>query len=577
MRKNCLYVIGLVVSVLCVIQPAMAQYPVIPPSLEAKADAKMEKIKARSDSIWKNEAFPIVNQQAQKGRPYVPFASIPKHLPQADIPAFPGAVGGGAHTAGGRGGDVYEVTSLADSGPGTFREALESGGARTIVFNVAGVIHLKTPIFVRAPYVTIAGQTAPGDGVCIAGESVKIETHDVIIRHMRFRRGATDVTRRDDALGGPGKGNIIIDHVSASWGLDENMSMYRNIFIKDGKEIKLPLANITIMNCISSEALSTYNHALGSTVGGLNSTIIRNLWADNVGRNPSIGMWGDFLFANNVLFNWWNRSVDGGDYRSMYNIINNYYKPGPMTPEDKPISHRIIEVQRGNIDTAIFGRTYAHGNVIEGNEKVTENNWDGGVQIDDMSFDEAKKYFPAFKVNHPFPLYPNLHIMPAKEAFRYVLDHVGARLPKRDPVDQRIIEQVRTGEIHNTKGKVVHTGDKYVDRRLDPESFKKGIIMDISQVGGYPDYEGTPYKDSDHDGMPDAYEKKYQDLGLDPYKFDANGDIDQDGYTNLEMYINGIDPRNHTDWTDPNNNMNTLAEKAEGKGLIGNWIGEKKE
>src|SRR5699024_3444748 len=163
-------------------------------------------------------------------------------------------------TSGGRGGKVYVVTSLADSGPGTFREALEAGGARIVVFNVAGIIHLKTPIHIRAPYITIAGQTAPGDGICIAGETVDINTHDVIIRHMRFRRGATDVTRRDDALGGPVMGNIMVDHVSASWGLDENISMYRNIFNTGDEDKKLPAVNITIQNTISAEGLSTYNH-----------------------------------------------------------------------------------------------------------------------------------------------------------------------------------------------------------------------------------------------------------------------------------------------------------------------------
>ena len=133
--------------------------------------------------------------------------------------AFPGAEGGGAFTQGGRGGKIYVVTSLEDSGKGTFREACEAVGARTIVFNVSGIIRLKNRISMRAPYVTIAGQTAPGDGICIAGESLIIDTHDVIIRHMRFRRGATDVTRRDDALGGNVIGNIIVDHCSVSWGL----------------------------------------------------------------------------------------------------------------------------------------------------------------------------------------------------------------------------------------------------------------------------------------------------------------------------------------------------------------------
>ncbi len=120
---------------------------------------------------------------------------------------------------------------MDDDGPGTFREACETGGARIIVFNVAGIIRLKSPLIIRAPYVTIAGQTAPGNGVCLAGETVWINTHDVIIRHMRFRRGETWVGRRDDAIGGNPIGNIMLDHISASWGLDENMSIYRHMYL----------------------------------------------------------------------------------------------------------------------------------------------------------------------------------------------------------------------------------------------------------------------------------------------------------------------------------------------------------
>lgn len=152
------------------------------------------------------------------------------------------------------------VTSLEDSGPGTLREACETGGARVIVFNVSGVIRLKAPISLRAPYVTIAGQTAPGDGICVTGHSFLVDTHDVIIRHMRFRRGAQDVAFRDDALGGNAVGNIIIDHCSASWGLDENMSIYRHVYNRgaDGHGLKLPTVNITIQNSIFSEALDAY-------------------------------------------------------------------------------------------------------------------------------------------------------------------------------------------------------------------------------------------------------------------------------------------------------------------------------
>src|SRR5690606_6578783 len=195
------------------------------------ADAREKAEEQRLEQAWKT-AKAVMEQE---GKPYNPWAAKPEDLPQADILAFPGAEGGGAYTPGGRGGRVFVVTSLADSGPGTLREACEAGGARIIVFNVAGIIELDKPNVVKAPYVTIAGQTAPGDGVCVAGESSLIDTHDVIVRFMRFRRGVTDVTRRDDALGGNGIGNIILDHVSASWGLDENMSMYRHVYDRGGE------------------------------------------------------------------------------------------------------------------------------------------------------------------------------------------------------------------------------------------------------------------------------------------------------------------------------------------------------
>ncbi|GGZ21431.1 polysaccharide lyase [Echinicola pacifica] len=546
--------------------PALAQYPKIPPALQAKTDSIMAIEEARLDQVWQT-IYPIIEKEAAEGKPYLRWASYPKDFVKADIPAFPGAEGGGAYTPGGRGGKVYVVSSLADSGPGSLREACEAGGARTIVFNVAGIIQLEKPISIRAPYVTIAGQTAPGDGVCVAGETFAVDTHDVIIRHMRFRRGATDVTRRDDALSGDPMGNVIIDHCSVSWGLDENISMYRNMFQADDKSKtqKLPTANITIQNTISSEGLDTYNHAFGSTIGGLNSTFIRNLWANNISRNPSIGMYGDFTFVNNVLFNWWNRSVDGGDYRSLYNIINNYYKPGPMTPEGEPISYRILKPESGYMDPKTFGRAYVEGNVVEGNDKVSADNWAGGVQPGDLSREEAQKHFAYMKQQKPFEMAP-LNILSAKEAYDFVLENAGATLPRRDAVDLRIIKNVSSGEINAPEGRQMEIGAEFINRRLDKDSYKKGIIVHPDQVGGYPEYSGSPYVESDGDGIPDAWEKKY---GLDPKDpSDANKDLNGDGYTNLEKYLNGIDPRSKTDWTKWENNKDTLLEIAKNGGLL---------
>ncbi|MEO9474391.1 MAG: polysaccharide lyase [Cyclobacteriaceae bacterium] len=542
---------------------AHAQYPSLTKEERERGVEIVRSAREASDKAWE-KALPIVEKEAKEGKPYIPWAGRPTDLPQAEIPAFPGAQGGGMYSFGGRGGRTIVVTNLNDSGPGSFREACEQGGARIIVFNVAGIIKLETPLIIRAPYATIVGNTAPGDGVCIAGETVWIDGHDIVIRHMRFRRGDTFVGRRDDAIGGNPVGNIMIDHVSASWGLDENMSIYRHMW-SDGtgkKDLKLPTVNITIQNSIFSEALDTYNHSFGSTLGGENCSFHRNLWANNTGRNPSIGWNGIFNFTNNVVYNWKHRSVDGGDYTALFNIINNYYKPGPVTQMDAPVGQRILnpESGRSNLGYKEFGRVYANGNIMEGNEKVTKDNWNGGIQIEDENDTDlwdAGKYTAAMKWHKPFPMAP-VDIIPADEAFDYVLENAGATLPKRDPVDVRVTKTVRTGEQDYVEGLDPDDFYQFKYRRLPADSWKMGIITDISQVGGYPEYKGKPYKDSDSDGMPDGYEKK---VGLNPKDAsDSMEDLNGDGYTNIEMYIYNIDPESKVDWTDPSNNKDTLAK-----------------
>lgn len=514
---------------------AFAQYPEIKPEVQRASDSLLKAAKDHSDSAW-NIAYPIIKADAKKGKPFIPFAYKPEDLPQADVAAFPGAEGGGKFSFGGRGGKVYVVTNLNDDGPGSLRWACEQGGARIVVFNVAGIIRIKTPLIIRAPYITIAGQTAPGDGVCVAGESVWINTHDVIIRYMRFRRGETWVGRRDDAIGGNPIGNIMIDHVSATWGLDENMSMYRHMYNDSTGAIedKLGTVNITIQNSIFGEALDTWNHAFGSTLGGENCTFMRNLWANNAGRNPSIGWYGIFNFTNNVVYNWVHRSIDGGDYRAQYNIINNYFKPGPATPKNN-VGHRILKPESGRskLKYRTYGRAHVSGNIMEGYPEITKDNWKGGVQVEEQN--GVGEYEAEMRWPKPLPM-PALTIVSADVAKQFVLSNAGATLPVRDAVDKRITEQVRTGNVIVPAGVEAPT-TQFKHRRMPLDSYKQGIITDISQVGGYPDYKGTPYKDSDNDGMPDSYEIKNK---LNPNDAGDAQKITSSGYSNIEVYLNSV-------------------------------------
>jgi len=559
MKKKLLLVMFMV-ALMAPFSQVKAQYPDVPKDVKEAADKMMAEEQASSDAAW-DKAYPIVKEEAQHGRPYIPWAARPTDLPQAQIPSFPGAMGGGAFSFGGRGGKVITVTNLNDRGPGSLREACEQGGARIVVFNVSGIIRIKTPIIVRAPYITIAGQTAPGDGVCLAGESFWVNTHDVVVRHMRFRRGETWVGRRDDSFGGNPVGNIMLDHCSCTFGLDENISFYRHMFNpgKGYNDLKLPTVNVTIQNTISAKSLDTYNHAFGSTLGGENCSFMRNLWASNAGRNPSIGWNGIFNFANNVIYNWVHRSVDGGDYTALYNIINNYYKPGPLTPKDTPVGHRIVKPESGRskLGYYVFGRVYCNGNIMEGNETVTKDNWAGGVQVEEQPNTDG--YTADMKWNEPFPM-PSFPIMSAQEAYNFVMENVGANIPKRDIIDQRIIEEVKTGKAYYKEGLDPESFYQFKYRRLPKDSYKKGVITDIKQVGGYPEYKGKSYKDSDNDGMPDAWEKAN---GLNPNDpSDANKDCTGDGYTNIEKYINGIDTKTKVDWKNPANNFDTLAKKG---------------
>jgi hypothetical protein len=533
---------------------------------------RQEEFKEYGQEVASNVA-PAVVEWAKRGKPFIPWASKPSDLPQATVPAFPGALGGGKYSFGGRGGKVFVVTNLADSGPGTYREACESAGPRIVVFNVAGIIHLQKPVFIEAPYITIDGHTAPGDGVCIAGESTFMDAHDIVIRYLRFRRGNTNVFDRQSCLCGNPVGNIIIDHCSASWGNDQTLDTYRHMYQPPdgGPARKLPTVNDTIQWCIISEALDTYNHAFGGDWGGRNSSFHHNLFACNTGRNPSVAMSYDFNFVNNVLFNWRHRSVDGGDANSRFNMINNYYKPGPATL-DNPVRYRILQPSQSwskSNPVSRWGKAYVAGNVVEGYPDVTADNWKGGVQFNKSPDPDAiggiskgliidtalnQQIIADVRVQQPFPMAP-LPIESARDAFQSVLKGAGDTLPCRDSVDERAIRETKTGQVWS-QGKEFKPAHMKGLAKNNIGTAGNGIITDISQIGGYPDYKGEPAPDVGADGIPLSWKEKYHldtnDVAL------AQKDLQGDGYTVMDKYLDGLDPAKKIDWQDPESNVNTL-------------------
>jgi len=423
----------------------------------------------------------------------IPLAAVSA----AEIPAFPGAEGFGAYTPGGRGGTVYEVTNLNDSGPGSLRDAVKAKGPRTVVFRVSGNIELQSRISIREPYITIAGQTAPGAGICLKNHQMGVSTNDVIIRYMRFRPG--DESGADvDALGGRGCENVIIDHCSASWSIDECVSFYNN-------------SNITIQWCLVSESLYQSHHAkghhgFGGIWGGTNASLHHNLFAHHSSRNPRFASDDKNIdYRNNVIYNWGYNSAYGGE-RARVNMIANYYKSGPAT-RDK-VRNRIVQVSNDE------GRWYITGNYVAGYPAITANNWNGGVQ--------GKADKETIKADSSFPV-ARITTHTAEEAYQLVLADVGANMPKRDWLDTRIIEEIRAGTA--TYGGIWGEG--------------KGIIDSQTIVGGWPQLNSTtPPVDSDHDGMPDDWELARR---LDPSNAeDGAEDQDGNGYTNLEEYLNWL-------------------------------------
>jgi len=425
------------------------------------------------------------------------------------IPAFPGAEGFGADAVGGRGGQVLFVTNLNDSGPGSLRAAVETDGPRTVIFRVSGTIALQSTLVIGKPYITIAGQTAPGDGICLKNRGLSIAADHVIVRYLRCRPGDNTESEPDAISIGAGQ-NIIVDHCSASWGVDETLSASTNGH----------LGNLTVQWCIISESLNASSHhkgdhGFGSLIrGGWGNgyTFHHNLYAHHRSRLPRPGNYNsqtldpDGLildFRNNVIYNWAGDAAgynadgsNGTDSITRMNFVGNYYQPGPNSRGTLAFSESTPTAQ------AHFG-----GNAMNG--LIPDDPW-SLVVFRGFSDEEVQHYQQSTAI----PVAPVV-TDDAFVAYERVLAEAGATLPVRDSVDARVVATVHEGTGH--------------------------IIDDEDEVGGWPVLASARgSRDADGDGMPDGWERRHGLNGRDAE--DRNADNDQDGYTNLEEYLNGTEP-----------------------------------
>lgn len=446
--------------------------------------------------------------------------------------AFPGADGGGKYTTGGRGTAVYVVSSLEDDPTdtkiGTLRYALAAKGRRIIIFSVSGRIDLASNLELKSGNVTILGQSAPGDGICISGCPVIVKADNVIIRFMRFRMGDLKGKEADALTVESGHKNILIDHCSCSWSTDECVSVY-------GVE------NATVQYCFITESLNNSVHAKGAhgyggIWGGKNTTFHHNLLAHHSSRNPrfdhdyvTTSNVGPMDYINNVVYNWRDNSAYGGESRAstknqrQYNYVANYYKPGPVTKSG--VKTRLLNPTTkcsfcGSSVTP--GKFYMTGNVMEGSTAVTNDNWTGVVP-DDSSKKEKCKSTSRFTLTIPMAAEQT-----AQEAYATVLAKAGCSL-HRDTIDKRIVYEVQNGS-YTYEGS--NTGSEVKEKSV------KGLIDTPSDVGGWPEYKTAAVVDTDGDGIPDAWETEH---GLDPNdKSDAKATTLDPPYLNLEVYLNDI-------------------------------------
>lgn len=445
--------------------------------------------------------------------------------PTTKVLAFPGADGGGKYATGGRGGVVVHVTTLEDTRDpstgqpaiGTLRKALQMDGSRTVVFDVSGTINLTSQLEITGGNLTIAGQTAPGDGICVAGYPVVVKASNVIIRYMRFRMGDQNKVE-GDALSINDHSNIIVDHCSFSWSTDECVSCYGN-------------TDFTLQYCFITESLKESVHAKGAhgyggIWGGTNASFHHNLLAHHQSRNPRFDH--DFVntkcagpidFVNNVVYNWQSNSAYGGEGTNRgaggrhVNFVANYYKPGPSTKSS--VKTRLLNPTTKCADncgkspggTVEPGKFFLTGNYMYGSTEVTADNWKGVVPDESNKLAQCKA-----DTRWTEGLTALTNEQSAEDAYETVLTKAGCVL-HRDAVDERIVNEVRNGS-----GKLVNTP---------------------SDAGGYPTLAaGAAPTDTDRDGMPDVWEDEH---GLDK-SASADGKLYtlDDNYTNLEVYLNSL-------------------------------------
>lgn len=460
---------------------------------------------------------------------------VPEAEEDGEARAFPGAEGGGMWATGGRSGKIYHVTSLSDNGSeqGTLRYGIEKAERPlTIVFDVAGIIELNSLLNIKKGDLTIAGQSAPGDGICLKNYTFRISAGNVIVRFIRCRMGDEKKTE-DDALQILNRDNpyekIIVDHCSISWCTDECASFYGM------KDFTFSWNYVTesLRNSVHEKGA----HGYGGIWGGENASYHHNLLAHHDSRNPRIDhdyvskQKGPVSIYNNVVYNWSGNTCYGGesssnngqDYRK-YNFYNNYYKPGPATPSSHIWLLQPTTSCSNCGGTILPGHFYMDGNVMHGKTDVTSDNWKAGKSSPTGVYIAASEV-SKIKETAPYTWGVSGSVHSAQDAFNAVLDYAGASF-SRDAIDTRIADETKNG-------KYTYTGSN---------GSKNGLIDTQGDVGGWPEYVATDdemdlVRDSDSDGMPNWFEDEFglgksdaSDAGkysLDPKK----------RYTNLEMYL----------------------------------------